>query len=210
MIVGLPIGIMQSNCYIVYDDETHDGVIVDAGGDTVPLLREIEKRGVQVRYILNTHGHFDHIAGNAYLASLGVPYAIHPADRELLLEGGGATWFGLPYVPAPPPTVELTDGLTLEIGHLHIQVVHTPGHTPGSVCLYIPEEAAMLTGDTLFAGGVGRVDLPGGDARAFGESLKRLMGFPPETRLYPGHGPATTLAHELETNPWIRWILERS
>lgn len=206
MIMTYPIGMMQANCYLVYDKESGDSVIVDPGGDTTPVLKEIEKRHLSLHYILNTHGHFDHIAGNAGLAFLNVPFAIHPADRDLLIKGGGARWFGLPYSPSPSPTLDLTDDLVLEVGTLHIEVLHTPGHSPGSVCLYVPENNALLTGDTLFAGSVGRSDLPGGDERVLMESLKQLLIFPPETILYPGHGPSSTLAVERRGNPWLRGI----
>ncbi len=205
MILRLPIGLVGSNTYLVYDEENGDGVIVDPGGETQPLLDEIGQRRVQVRYILNTHAHFDHVAANAAVkAQFDVPLGLHPADRELLLHGGGAALFGLNYVPSPPPDLDLVEGLGLEIGALHFQVLHTPGHTPGSVCLYIPEESALLTGDTLFAGGVGRTDLPGGNARQLTESLRRLLALPPETTVYPGHGAVTTLRAERHHNPWLQ------
>jgi hydroxyacylglutathione hydrolase len=209
MIITLPIGILDSNCYIIYDEESGDGVVVDAGGDAAPLLDEIEKRGITIRTILNTHGHFDHIAGNAGLASLNVPFALHPSDYDLLAEGGGASWFSMPYAPSPLPTIELVDGLELPVGKLHIRVILTPGHTPGSVCFYIPEDQAVITGDTLFAGSVGRTDLPGGDPRALTQSLVRLLDLPSDTVVYPGHGPTSTLARERISNPWLRWIGQR-
>lgn len=209
MIITLPIGILDSNCYIVYDKESGDGVIVDADGDAAPLLAEIEKRGIAIRTILNTHGHFDHIAGNAGLVSLDVPFALHPNDYDLLAAGGGASWFSLPYDPSPLPTIKLGDGLDLPVGTLHIRVILTPGHTPGSVCFYIPEDHAVITGDTLFAGSVGRTDLPGGDPRVLAQSLARLLELPPETVVYPGHGPASTLARECTSNPWLRRFEKR-
>ncbi len=206
MIVQIPLGMLEANCYLVYDEDSGNGVVVDPGGDAAPLLREIEQRRVTVTAILNTHGHFDHSAGNIDLGHLNVPLAIHPADRELLAEGGGAAWFGLPEVPAMQPTLDLTEGFELAVGKLRLHVVETPGHTPGSVSLYIAEERALLTGDTLFAGGIGRTDLPGGNPRALTESLKRLLTLPPETVIYPGHGPTSTLAQERRSNPWLRWI----
>ncbi|NBD35445.1 MAG: MBL fold metallo-hydrolase [Chloroflexi bacterium] len=206
MIMSLPIGILQSNCCLVYDKTTRDGAIVDPGGDTAPLMKEIEERGIEVRYIINTHGHFDHVAANGALQSLDAPLALHPADRDLLAEGGGASWFDLAYVPSPAPDIDLHDGQVLTVGELHLHVVHTPGHTPGSICLYIPEDGALITGDTLFAGSVGRTDLPQGNPRALTESLKKLLAldYPPETKIYPGHGPTSTLARERQRNPWLR------
>ena len=208
MIISSAIGIIHTNCYLVYDEDGGAGVIVDPGGDPAPLLKEIEKRKVNVRAIFITHAHFDHIAGNACLEALNAPFALHPADRDMLVEGGGAAWFGLPFVPSPLPTLDLTDGRILEVGRLHFRVIHTPGHTPGSVCLYVPEENALLTGDTLFAGSVGRTDLPAGDARALTASLKRLLTLPPETVIYPGHGPTSTLGEERRSNPWLRMVAE--
>ena len=209
MIVQIPLGLLEANCYLVYDEASGEGVIVDPGGDTAPLRREIEQRGVNIKAILNTHGHFDHSAGNAELASFNVPLSIHPDDRDLLAEGGGAAWFGFPEVPTMQPTIELTEGFEYTVGNLRLRVLVTPGHTPGSVCLYIPEENVLLTGDTLFAGGIGRSDLPGGDPRALTASLTRLLTLPPETVIYPGHGPTSTLAHEKRHNPWLRLITVR-
>ena len=209
MIVQIPLGILEANCYLVYDEASGEGVIVDPGGDTTALRREIEQRGVKVKAILNTHGHFDHSAGNAELASLDIPLGIHPEDHDLLTEGGGAAWFGMPEVPTMQPSIALTEGFEHTVGNLRLRVLETPGHTPGSVCFYIPEENALLTGDTLFAGGIGRSDLPGGEPRALTESLARLLTFPPETIIYPGHGPVSTLAQEKRQNPWLKWIAAR-
>ncbi len=205
MIISLPIGLVNSNIYLVYDEEQRAGIIVDTGGDHQLVTQEIEQRQLNIHYILNTHGHFDHIIANAPLkATYAVPLGIHPADRKLLLIGGGATLLGLAYIPSPPPELELTDGLTLQVGGWELQVIHTPGHTPGSVCFYLPEERALLTGDTLFAGSVGLTDLPGGSARQLTSSLRRLLELPPETVIYPGHGPCSTLARESRENPWLR------
>ena len=209
MIVQIPLGILEANCYLVYDEASGEGVIVDPGGDTTALRREIKQRGVTIKAILNTHGHFDHSAGNAELASFDVPLGIHPDDRDLLAEGGGAAWFGMPTVPAMQPTLALIEGFKYAVGNLHLNVITTPGHTPGSICLYIPEENALLTGDTLFASGIGRTDLPGGNPRAMTESLARLLALPPETVIYPGHGPTSTLAREKRQNPWLRRIVAR-
>ncbi len=206
MIITLPVGIMQSNCYVVYDKESSQGYIIDPGGDSQPVLEVIENHQIKVQSILNTHGHFDHIAGNADLASLNVPYAIHPQDRDLLRKGGGAAWFGMAYSPPPEAAIDLSDGDILNAGKLQLHVIHTPGHTPGSVCFYIPGEKALISGDTLFAGSVGRADLPGGNAHVLMESLQRLLDLPAETVVYPGHGPATTLERERQNNPWIRQL----
>ena len=205
MIVRLPIGMVGSNTYLLYDEEEKDGAIIDPGGETRPLLQKIEEQQITVRYLLNTHAHFDHVAANASLKStFDVPLGLHPADRDLLLEGGGASWFNLAYVPSPPPDIELTEETTLTLGRLEIHVLHTPGHTPGSICLHVPAENALFTGDTLFAKSVGRTDLPGGDPQRLTESLRSLMSLSEDTEIYPGHGPAVTLAYTYRHNPWMR------
>jgi glyoxylase-like metal-dependent hydrolase (beta-lactamase superfamily II) len=222
MIVQLPIGILQSNCYLVYDEACREGIIADPGASAAALLKEIKQRDLQIRYILNTHGHFDHIIGNAQLvAELNVPLGIHPDDQSLLSNGGGAAYFGMGSVSSPPATLALTDGFTLQIGKLNLRVIHTPGHTPGSVCFFVSEDTdivrpssgpkgtlsphGLITGDTLFAGSVGRTDLPGGNAQTLTKSLNRLLALPPETPIYPGHGPTSTLAQEQRSNPWLKW-----
>jgi hydroxyacylglutathione hydrolase len=222
MIIQLPIGMLQSNCYLIYDEKSHEGAIVDPGANAEALLKEVKQRDLQIRYILNTHGHFDHIIGNAQLvAELDVPLGIHPADQTLLSKGGGAAYFGMGTVASPHATLELTDGFNLQVGEVNLQVIHTPGHTPGSVCFYVSEDTnvatspsnqadpanpnGLITGDTLFAGSVGRTDLPGGNAQILTKSLNRLLMLPPETIIYPGHGPISTLAREQRSNPWIKW-----
>lgn len=205
MILKLAIGMLGANCYVVFDQNGGEAAVVDPGvPDPAPLQRVLQEHQLSVRYLLNTHGHFDHIAGNANLYQNQVELGIHPSDKDLLLAGGGAAMFGLE-IPAPPsPDLDLQDGAILELGKRRIHVLHTPGHTPGSISLHIPEESALLTGDTLFRGSVGRTDLPGGDAQALARSLRRIMQLPPQTRIYPGHGPVTTLSYEAAHSPWLR------
>jgi hydroxyacylglutathione hydrolase len=204
-ILQLPIGLLASNCYLIYNAEGEEAAIVDPGMlDTGPLLQEITKRTLRIRYILNTHGHFDHVAGNGLLAPAEAGLGIHPADRDLLLQGGGSAHFGLTIPPSPEADLDLIDGASLKLGTATLEIIHTPGHTPGCVCLYLPDEAALLTGDTLFAGSVGRTDLPGGDQRKLENSLARLLQLPARTKIYPGHGPATTLDVEKRRNPWLK------
>lgn len=204
MIVTVPLGMLQANCFLVFDEKSHDGLIIDPGGDVAPLVAEITRHNVQICAILNTHGHFDHVAGNAELVSYAAPYGIHPDDRKLLLNGGGAQWFGMPINPSPEPSWDLIEGQLFSAGSLHFEILHTPGHTPGSVCILVPQENALFSGDLLFAGNIGRTDLPGGNAYAMRTSLKRLRDVAHALDVYPGHGPQTTLAEERQHNPWLR------
>ncbi len=202
----LTVGLIQTNCYIIGCERTKEGAIIDPGGHPERILQAVREAGLTVRYVLNTHCHFDHMAANAeVVAATGAPLAIHPAERPILESRGGAAWFGVPISPSPPPDLELMDGQILEVGTLRLQVLHTPGHSPGSVTFYLPDQGVAFDGDVLFAMGVGRTDLPGGDwdtlMRSIGEVLFAL---PDETVLYPGHGPPTTVGQEKRFNPWLQ------
>ncbi len=200
-----PIGLLGSNVYLIYAHTGGDAAIVDPGLlDVSPIQQAIQAHGLHLRYIVNTHGHFDHVAGNRALKQPHVRLAIHPADRDLLKIGGGGSAFGYRVPPSPEPDLDLHNGQEIRIDELIFQVIHTPGHTPGSLCLYHPESPSLLSGDTLFAGGVGRTDLPGGDSHKLTRSLKQLTTLPGTTRIYPGHGPSAVLNDEIQTNPWIR------
>jgi len=207
VIIQLPIGLLGSNCYVIYDHDQGSGAIVDPGvQDVRALMREVDQHQLQIEYILNTHGHFDHIVANSVLDLPDAGLAIHAGDRDLLLAGGGAPMFGLPFVSSPEPTLILEDGMVLAIGDLRVEVLHTPGHTPGSVCFYLPEEQGLLTGDTLFASSVGRTDLPGSSQQALERSLRRLCELPGSTHIYPGHGETTTIDRERRVNPFLRHL----
>jgi glyoxylase-like metal-dependent hydrolase (beta-lactamase superfamily II) len=135
IIVTLPVGLIQTNCYIVGCEETREGAIIDPGGHPERILAEVECHGLTIKYVLNTHGHFDHTDANgALVAATGAPLALHPQDGPLLKQSGGAALFGLHADPSPPPDLELHDGDELAVGQLKFQVLHTPGHTPGHVC----------------------------------------------------------------------------
>lgn len=200
-----PIGLLGSNVYLIYAHDGSEAAVVDPGlRDVSPIRQALSTHSLHLRYIVNTHGHFDHVAGNGALKRPDVNLAIHPADSGLLDLGGGGTAFGYSIAPSPEPDLYLHNGEEIQIDELVFQVIHTPGHTPGSLCLYHPEEPSLLTGDTLFAGGVGRTDLPGGDPKKLQQSLRQLMTLPGSTKLYPGHGPCAVLADEMENNPWLR------
>jgi hydroxyacylglutathione hydrolase len=206
IIAALPVGLIQTNCYVVGCEETKEGAVIDPGGDPERILAEVERQGLTLKYVLNTHAHFDHTYANrAIVAATGAPLALHPDDRRLLQSSGGAASFGLRADPSPPPDLELHDGDELEVGKLRFQVLHTPGHTPGHVCFYEPEEGVLFDGDVLFYRGVGRTDLEGGSWQQLMDSIRRvLFALPDETVVYSGHGPATTIGEEKRLNPWLR------
>ncbi len=202
----VPVGITLTNCYVVGCEETQEGVIIDPGGDPDRILQAVEEAGLTVRYVLNTHCHFDHMAANAEVVeATGALLALHPLERPILEARGGASWFGVSVRESPPPDLELDDGQVLEVGTLRFQVLHTPGHSPGGLTFYLEKEGMAFDGDVLFAMGVGRTDLPGGDWDTLMRSIREvLFGLPDETVLYPGHGPQTTVGQEKRRNPWVR------
>lgn len=206
IVAALPVGLIQTNCYVVGCEETKEGVVIDPGGHPERILAEVERLGLTLKYVLNTHAHFDHTEANrAIVAATGAPLALHPDDRRLLQSSGGAALFGMRADPSPPPDLELHDGDELEVGTLRFQVLHTPGHTPGHVCFYEPTEGVLFDGDVLFYRGVGRTDLPGGSWQQLMSSIQRvLFALPDETVVYSGHGPATTIGEEKRLNPWLR------
>jgi hydroxyacylglutathione hydrolase len=201
----IPVGITQTNCYIAGCEETQEGVVIDPGGHPKRILKAIEESGLAIRYVLNTHCHFDHMGANAEIVTAtGAPLALHPAELPILQARGGAALFGVIARESPLPDVELEPGQVLEVGTLRFQVLHTPGHSPGGVTFYLEQEGVAFDGDVLFAGGVGRTDLPGGDWDTLMHSIHQvLFALPDETVLYPGHGPKTTVGREKAHNPWL-------
>jgi hydroxyacylglutathione hydrolase len=206
IITALPVGLIQTNCYVVGCEETKESAIVDPGGHPERILSEVERQGLTVKYVLNTHAHFDHTDANeALVEATGATLALHPADQPLLAASGGAAWFGMRADASPPPSLDLQDGDELEIGNLRFQVLHTPGHTPGHVCFYEPGQGVLFDGDVLFRQGIGRTDLPGGSWEQLMDSIQRILfSLPDETVVYSGHGPATTIGDEKRLNPWLR------
>jgi glyoxylase-like metal-dependent hydrolase (beta-lactamase superfamily II) len=207
MILTLPIGIVGSNCIVVFDEQSRSAAIVDPGIlSKASLFDVINKYNLEITYILNTHGHFDHTAGN-YLLCPPYKLALHPDDEDLLLNGGGASLFGLGSPPpSPAPDIALNHNDILKVGEIEIKVLHTPGHTPGCVSFYLETENTVITGDTLFQGSVGRTDLPGGDEKVLLKSLESYLYLPESTIVIPGHGPTSTIEEELQYNPWLRQI----
>ncbi len=201
----IPVGMIQANCYVVGCEQTGDGVVIDPGDEPERILAEIDTIGLTIRYILNTHAHFDHIAANAALVqATGAALALHPLDLPLLRMGGGAALFGMECPPSPEPDIQLSEGDVIRFGRYSLHVLLTPGHTPGHVSFYEPGEKVLFDGDVLFADGIGRTDLPGGSYETLMHSInEKLMTLPDETVVYSGHGPETTIGRERATNPWL-------
>lgn len=200
------VGALGVNCCILGCEETRQAVVVDPGDEVERVLAQVEQRGYRVAAIINTHGHFDHVGGNADLKrKTGAPLVIHQADAAMLGRVAQvAAMYGLPGENSPEPDQFLAHGAELDWGSLKIRVIHTPGHTPGCCCLYLAEQQQLLSGDTLFADGVGRTDLPGGSHEQLVHSItERLFCLPDTTTVWPGHGPATTIGHEKQHNPYL-------
>ncbi len=202
----LPVGMNQTNCYLVACAETRRAAVIDPGDEAERIVGDIERKDLEVEYVLLTHAHFDHIGGVAKVVdATGAKLAIHPNEQGLLAARGGASLWGLSVEASPPPDVELSGGQTIEVGTLRFQVLLTPGHSPGGVTFYEPNHGVAFVGDLLFSSGVGRTDLPGGDHTKLMHSIKEVVfGLPDETIVYPGHGPETTVGEEKRSNPWVR------
>ncbi len=198
---GFVVGPMGNNTYVIHDDEAKMAAVVDPSMESERVLDWVRLQGLTVLYIVNTHGHTDHTFNNAYFhRETGAQLKIHQADEPMLSKGPGR-WTGAAE-PSPAPDGYLTDGQELLIGSLTVQVLETPGHTPGSICL--AGDGWVLTGDTLFAGSIGRFDFPGGSAEKIVTSIQqKLFSLPYETAVLPGHGAESTVARERATNPFV-------
>ncbi len=200
------VGPLGTNCYILGCPETHDGVVVDPGADPEQILAEVARLGLTIRYVINTHGHFDHVGGNRkLLEATGAELLIHADDQPMLGRAAQvATMYGVTTENSPAPARYLEDGQKLAVGNLELVVLHTPGHTPGGCSLYSKEAALVITGDTLFAESVGRTDFPGSSHAALLAGIRsKLLPLPDATKVYPGHGPASTIGHERLHNPYL-------
>jgi hydroxyacylglutathione hydrolase len=202
----LPVGPLQCNCSIIGDETTHEAMVIDPGDNIDEVLALIRKHNLQVKQIVITHAHIDHVGGAMKLrASTGAPILLNQNDYALLkMLDVQATWIGV----ASPGKVEIdrnvSTGETVSAGSHTAQILHTPGHTEGSICLYFQAEKKLIAGDTLFAGSIGRTDLPGGSTQKIMRSLHdTVMALPDETVVIPGHGELTTIGEERETNPFL-------
>ena len=203
----LPVGPLQCNCSIIGDETTHDAMVIDPGDDIGDVLAIVQKLNLEVRQIVVTHAHIDHVGGAMKLRqATGAPILMNQNDYALLkMLDVQAAWLGM----KSPGQVEIDrtigDGERVEAGPLLADVMHTPGHTEGSVCLYFPAQHKLIAGDTLFAGSIGRTDLPGGSYDKIIRSLhEKVLALPDETLVVPGHGPLTRIGNERESNPFLK------
>jgi len=203
------VGPLGTNCYVLQDEESGQAAVIDPGENPDKIITYLEKSGLQPDYILNTHGHFDHIGGNRRIKDEypAAELCIGSADAPALQEDdiSGASSFGQK-IDSPEPDRLLNEGDQLQVGSITLDVLETPGHSPGSISLvaHNDTETTIFCGDLVFAGGVGRTDLPGGDVEALGRSIKeKILAFPDDTVIKPGHGEDTTVGREKNRNPFI-------
>lgn len=202
-----PVGPLQCNCTILGDEEAGEAIVIDPGDEISRIDRRLKELRLKLKQILITHGHIDHVGGALKLKRLtGAPILLNENDLPLLkMMAMQAAWLGVEPPEVESPDASLDEGLKVGLERFPAQVLHTPGHTQGSVCLHFLPLKMVIAGDTLFAGSIGRTDLPGGNGQQIIESIEtRLLALPDETRVIPGHGPETTIGMERERNPFLR------
>ncbi|HEV8491536.1 MAG TPA: MBL fold metallo-hydrolase, partial [Candidatus Angelobacter sp.] len=202
-----PVGPLQCNCSVIGDEKTHEAMVIDPGDQIEEILDILRQEKLTLKQIVITHAHIDHVGGAMKLkAATGASILMNQNDYALLkMLDMQASWVGMP----PPGEVKVDEavgeGRVLKIGEISSNVIHTPGHSEGSICVYFPAEKKLIAGDTLFAGGIGRTDLPGGSMEKIMRSLhNQVLALPDETEVIPGHGPMTTIGDERETNPFLQ------
>jgi glyoxylase-like metal-dependent hydrolase (beta-lactamase superfamily II) len=204
VLIRLIVGPLQVNCYILADEKTKEAVVIDPGDDAGEILKIIIEKDFNVKYIINTHAHFDHVGANKALKeATGAALLLHEADAPVLATvSNQSRSFGMSPVVSPPADRYVKHGDIVTAGELSLKVLHTPGHTPGGISLL--EEGMVFTGDSLFAGSIGRTDFPGGDLLTLLRSIKtNLMVLPDATKVFSGHGPASTIGEERRENPFL-------
>lgn len=214
-IVSFTLGPAQTNAYLVADSDTKEAAVIDPAWDGHVILQAAQTRGWRIGHLWYTHAHFDHIGGAAAIADALNPLplvALHPNDHVLWRAGGGGAFFGFDIDPGPEPTIDFVHGMKMKLGSVEFEVRFTPGHTPGHCILYVPSvdaraersRSVCFCGDLIFAGSVGRTDLPGGDWGALEKSIhEQIFTLPDDTRLLSGHGPETTVGEEKRSNPFV-------
>lgn len=199
-IENIVVGPLQVNCYLIYDEESRDALAVDPGSDPQRILKAIHSLGLSITHIVCTHGHFDHVGAVASIkGKTGARMFINKEDLDIYANAPAqAAFWDYEVEPQPPPDGFAGEGDEFTVGKSILRVMHTPGHSPGGICLF--SEGVVLTGDTVFAGSVGRTDFPGGSHDELRQSFKRIMALPPETVIFPGHGPASSVGDEIRSN----------
>ncbi|MFO7784462.1 MAG: MBL fold metallo-hydrolase [Thermodesulfobacteriota bacterium] len=205
----IKVGFMEVFCYLVACPETKECLVIDPAGDEERVLKGIQEKGFSLKRIVNTHGHPDHTCGNARIKELsGAKIVMHPVDDRMFNSSEGRQMaLQMGFTPSPPADEHVEDGDLISVGRISLEVIHTPGHSPGGICLL--GEGNLFTGDTLFVGAIGRTDLPGASMQQFMESIRgRLLTLPGGTVVWPGHDygmrPSSTIAEEMRSNPWLR------
>ncbi len=204
ILMRLVVGPLQVNCFLLADDKTKEAVVIDPGDDAPEILKIIREKGLKVKFIINTHAHFDHVGANrAIKEATGAELLMHKADAAVLATASSQSRsFGMNPVSSPEPDRFLKHGDVITAGEVSLKVLHTPGHTPGGISLL--EEGLVFTGDSLFAGSIGRTDFPGGDLQTLLHSIRtNLMTLPDDTKVFSGHGPASTIGEERTENPFL-------
>jgi glyoxylase-like metal-dependent hydrolase (beta-lactamase superfamily II) len=204
IIKTLPVGPIMANCFIVGCNETLEAVVIDPGDEPDKILASLAESNLQVKFIINTHGHFDHVSANKGIhMATKAPILIHALDAPMLqqISASAANW-GLSAENSPSADRTIDDDDTITFGKIKFKVIHTPGHTPGGISLFT--DGHVFVGDTLFAGSIGRTDFPGGDFETLKSSIQdKLFALGDDVRVYTGHGPETSIGHEKRTNPFV-------
>ena len=203
MLKAFTVGPMEANCYILYNPDKREGLIIDPGAEGSRLIKFIKQEKISINYIINTHGHPDHIGANRKIKEhTNAPILIHQYDAPMLTKSESVLPLIFPLESSSPPAdTFIKDGDLIECAGMKLKVLHTPGHTPGGISLLIDD--FIFTGDTLFSGSIGRSDLPGGSQEVLLNSIKKILSLDENLIIYPGHGPSTTVSEELHSNPFI-------